>query len=316
MTRKAKVPASSRIIDLLPDWVRDMRAIPRSPRTITNYTMHVRYFCRHFSPDGNEQHCDVTVTDVSREMLVEYFADIRERWADTTVMVTHISLSAFFRFCLEYEELPEGSPNPMKWIKNHKPAPKLVTVLSDEEIRKLLATCERGKTFDDRRDYAIMRIFLATGLRMAELTALRLEDVRLDEGIVRVARRKGGKEGIVAFGPEVARALGQYIHIRARHKYAHLPDLWLGRLGKLQYATIRDTISRKRAKQAGLVGIHPHLFRHWFAHGYLAAGGQENALLELAGWSDARMLHERYGASRRRERAIAEHHRLGIGEHL
>jgi integrase len=308
---RPKVPQSASLISLLPDWIRELKAQNKSPRTIRNYPKLLQHFCRYLSPDGDAAHCTVTVTEVSRELLAGYFGYLYSIWSESSVQTAHIALSSFFHFCLEYDELT--GENPMRWVKRPKPIPKETPILSDEEIRALLATCDKSKAFMDKRDYAILRTFLATGLRVDELGSLLLSEVHLDEGLIHIRRGKGGKPRTVAIGPKVVRALGQYIHVRARHLHVNLPDLWLGRRGKLQPATIRWMVY-KRAEEAHIEHLHPHMFRHWFAHGYLASGGQESDLLQLAGWSDSRMIRERYGASRATERAVNEHHRLGIGE--
>ena len=72
-------------------------------------------------------------------------------------------------------------------------------------------------------------------------------------------------------------------------------------------------IIKKRAMKAGLDGIHPHMFRHWFAHNWLVQGGQESDLMALAGWQSRTML-TRYAASRAQERAREAHKRLAPGD--
>jgi integrase len=73
---------------------------------------------------------------------------------------------------------------------------------------------------------------------------------------------------------------------------------------------------KRRAREAGIPpGMHPHLFRHTFAHMYLAGGGQERDLMQLAGWRSRTML-SRYGKSAATERALAAHAALSPADRL
>jgi site-specific recombinase XerD len=309
MPRGPKVPLTASLLALEPSWMRSLRAENKSPRTLEGYHKSLQHFCRWLSPDGDARHCTTRVGEVDREMLEAYFGQMYQESSENSVLTRHIALRVFFEFCIEYDEL---GANPMRWIKRPMPALKDIPVLTDEQIRRLLSTCERGKSFNDKRDYAILRTFLSTGTRIAELCALRLVDVALDAGIVHVDRGKGGAGRPVAIGARTAKAIDQYIHLRERHRLAHYPGLWLSQQGQLSIKRCRAMVT-ERARAAGLEGVHPHAFRHWFSHGYLAAGGQESSLKTLAGWKSSKML-ERYGRSMAKERAIAEHHSLGIGE--
>src|SRR6266702_1936032 len=162
-----------------------------------------------------------------------------------------------------------------------------------------------GKGFEDRRDLAIIRLLIDTGMRRQELTNLRTEDVdlRLRQAVV---TGKGSRTRIVAFGHRTAQAIDRYVRVRDRHRLAYEPWLWLGLAGPMTDNGIAQIV-RRRAKVAGIgERVNLHRFRHTFAHEWLAAGGQGEDLMALNGWRSRSML-SRYGQSAATERALAAH---------
>lgn len=189
---------------------------------------------------------------------------------------------------------------------------KVVADLSADELAAMLQACA-GKELRDRRDEAILRLMAETGMRAGETAALRTGDVDLRGGTAVVRRGKGGAGRVVPFGPRTARALDRWLRARRAHRMAHTDRLWLGERGReFGYDGLHAAL-RRRAELAGVQGFHPHRLRHTAATRWLAAGGSENGLMAVCGWTRHDML-DRYTAASSQRRAAEEARRLGLGD--
>lgn len=289
---------------LLDSWEIALLAQSKSPTTITSYLRGVRLYLTWCDESKHPR-------ELTRVQIQRYTAELVAAGREAnTVRLRQASLRAFGRWLLDEGELAD---DPLIGLKAPKIPVKVVEALTDDQLRALLKAC-KGKSFRDRRDEALVRLMAECGLRASETIALAVADVEpIKNGIVVVRKGKGAKGRTAPYGPQTGAALDRYLRARRTHKQADSPALWLGVGGKgFAYFGLNDTM-RDRAHKAGIDGFHLHLLRHTAATRWLRAGGSEQGLMSVAGWTSRKML-DRYTGASAAERAATEARGLNLGE--
>jgi site-specific recombinase XerD len=188
-------------------------------------------------------------------------------------------LSSFYSWAIRDPEIGQHiRGNPARLARPKAPKPyqtESVKAMSDEEVQALVSVVRRralGGELVGKRDYALLLMYLATGLRRSEVISLRGKDVHLEERLILAYRAKGGDYRSREVGePQVKEALLDYLSAAGRmHALKTDAPLWTrhDRAGKPGEALTSHCLVKnlkKYAREAGVKDFHLHRTRHTFA---------------------------------------------------
>lgn len=261
----------------------------RAEHTQTTYSGLLRRFVgwargsgvRGWSEVGSTHLTDFLRSESARPIGNDAGDPTDRRLGTASIYLQIAALKSFFRFAEAEGFLTTNPAENLSLPRRWKRLPK---ALSDEEIERLLAS-EADTSPAALCDQAVLELAYASGLRLAELRSVRLEQLHLDAGFVTVIG-KGDKERVVPVGSRAIEALTKYLE-RARGELVtpRSPgNVFLTRRGTaFAHSTLWLRIKR-RAGRAGIgKNVTPHMLRHSFATHLLEHGADLRVIQELLG---------------------------------
>ena len=251
-----------------------------SRNTTASYSNDLKQFAEALARIGRKEWRSVTPADVS-----EWVYQLAKReFAASSLARKLTAVRGFAKHLLkenvcakDFTELVDGP----------KARRKLPSSLSQKDVARLLDAPDAGSPHGIR-DRALLELFYSSGLRVSEMSSLRIQQVDLEQGFIRVFG-KGSKERLVPVGERATRAIDRYLSA-ARPLFVRPTTgsaLFLSERGQAISRKTLWLIVKTHAKRAGITQpIKPHILRHTFATHLLTGGADLRAIQEMLGHAD------------------------------
>ncbi len=249
-----------------------------SPHTIRSYRVDLRQFQEFLDM------FELDVFQVERADVRMYLGELKRRGCRKTTLARKLaSLKSFYRYLKRTRKMDRNPAALVSSPRLEKPLPKFLTT---DEVSRLFSVIETD-TFLGVRNRAMVELFYACGMRIAELVSLTMKQLDLDNQLIRVLG-KGGKERIIPFGTPAKKWLKRYIGER-RHFLVDKGNMgesciFVNKDGNgISDRAVRMIVDRVLYLAADRHGLSPHSLRHSFATHMLDNGADLRAIQELLG---------------------------------
>lgn len=247
-----------------------------SEYTINNYSIDLNQFII-FCDNNNIK----TYKEVDYQFIRKYLNFLYEKKYTSKTICRHISsLRKLFKYLEQKKQIKE---NPMLLVSNPKVTKKLPKYLNYVDIDILLNTPDKTDVLG-LRNALILELLYSTGIRVSELSNIKIEDINFNEREIRVLG-KGSKERIVVFGKICLELLNDYINNSRKNLLKENNEyLLLNKNGnKLSVRGIQLIVENILKQSSIKYNISPHTLRHTFATHLLDAGADLMSVKELLG---------------------------------
>ncbi len=224
---------------------------------------------------------DVPPTKVEQYMVERYLGYLFEecKHAKASQARELSGVKSFFNYLLLNDKIEQS---PTELITTPKRSRQLPDVLTVEEVEQIINSIPLDTT-KGKRDRAMLELLYSCGLRVSELTSLRLSDLFFGEGYIRVLG-KGSKQRLVPIGNVARERIMMYMDCRESRSAKDKDILFLNNRGRALTRIMIFTIIREAVERVGIdKTVSPHTFRHSFATHLLAGGASIRQVQEMLG---------------------------------
>jgi integrase/recombinase XerC len=272
--------APDRLAAHIEDYLASLRLENASEHTVRNYHSDLVEFLAYFTPpDGDPP----PVTEFDTLALREWLGHLHKlQLSPVTIRRKLAAVRSLFRNLLRTGVLPV---NVAKLLRSPKAPKKLPRVMTAEQTNALIdgVAADQLQRTHAARDLAIFEVLYGCGLRVSELTGLKLADIDFSDRWILV-RGKGRKERQVPFGSKAAQALERYL-VERKPKGGE-PAVFLNHRGtRLTARGVSDIVKMYATLLSADSSLHPHSFRHAYATHLLGDGADLRSIQELLGHS-------------------------------
>ena len=249
-----------------------------SQNTIASYALDLQKLVKWL--DQNE--IIISPIHISEKEIQEFIYQIAKEINPRSQSRIISGLRGFFSYLI-FED--ERTTNPLELIESPKIGRKLPDTLSENEIDQLIASIDLSHP-QGERNRAILETLYGCGLRVSEVTSLKISDLFFDEGFIKVTG-KGDKQRFVPIAEHTIKYIDLYrneIRIHQDIPKQFTDFLFLNRRGKPLTRAMIFTITKRLAEKLGIQkSISPHTFRHSFATHLLENGADLRAIQQMLG---------------------------------
>ena len=274
----AKIPTIDVLIDQYLNYLLVEKGLSRA--TLASYSADVVRYQDFLDQNGVDR-----ISETDTPLILKHLISLRKSGLGARSRARHlVSLRGLYRFAVQEKYLKH---DPSKLVDLPKLSLKLPDVLAVDEVSQLLNSPDTTKPLG-ARDAAMLELLYAAGLRVSELVNLKLQDINLEAGFVRVFG-KGSKERVAPIGLPAQKKIAFYIEgaRKAALKKRLSPYLFIGRAGKPLTRQGFWKLLRRYADQARIhKKISPHSLRHSFATHLLEGGADLRAVQVMLGHVD------------------------------